>query len=141
MENGQHQSSGMLPKPYPTKIKSTHCQNSPSYETFVYPHLSSYYAEWSKMTEKCLICHLQFVLGYARLVIVLKPIWNFSEAKFYFSDTGFRAFRWCFRLKRHLTKSSLQRGFWLVKYDETFFLDFLYNCTSPFLKQDTIFCY
>ena len=32
------------------------------------------YAEWSKMTEKCLICHLQFVLGYARLVVVLKPI-------------------------------------------------------------------
>ena len=37
----------------------------------------------------------------------LKSIWNFYEVKFYFSDTGFRPFCWCFVLKRHLAKSHM----------------------------------
>ena len=42
---------------------------------------------------------------------VLKPIWNFYEVEFHYSDTEFSPFRWCFGLKRHLPKTSLPSRF------------------------------
>ena len=39
---------------------------------------------------------------FVQLHFVLKLIWNFYEANFYYSDTGFLPFRCCFGMKRHL---------------------------------------
>ena len=45
----------------------------------------------------------------------VKPIWNFYEAKFYYNDTCFSPFRWCFAPERHLTIFVISDFFSILK--------------------------
>ena len=60
--------------------------------------LSQSFGVWNKLFGD-LQLSLRYV-GYWHFV--LKSIWNFYEVEFYYSDTGFLPFGWCFWLKRHL---------------------------------------